>query len=136
MEDIPLFTELRYDSGVYVHTSNHISVERDCRVYYEATGRKLGFDFYVTDFVSSSGNTDDPYDDPGLRVECLFNGVAMFDGIRHLYMGDKTTDNEGYLYYPSSMLIAKVFAALRVLEERFCNKDMLSEWDAAANPTN
>jgi hypothetical protein len=33
-------------------------------------------------------------------------GTAYFDGIRHLYYGDKNTDNFGYYYYANLQMIA------------------------------
>ena len=53
-------------------------------------------------------------------VECLFRGVAYFDSIRHLYVGDEQTDNAGYLYYPDLDKMVAALRMLRKLERKFC----------------
>lgn len=58
------------------------------------------------------------------ECEILFEGVAYFDGIRHLYIGNNLTDNKGYFYYPEVDVLIALLEVLRDLENEFCsNKD-------------
>jgi hypothetical protein len=105
--------------------------ELDCnaRLYYLPRKENNGFDFYVANFVSACGggesNRFEDYKE--LSVECLFEGVAYFDGVRHIYMGSEKTDNYGYIYYPCMKHFIKIMEILSILEHKYCNPDMLEE---------
>lgn len=106
----------------------HVTVEGDTRIYYELVkkGEKYGFNFYATVFHSSyADDGEDEYLSDGFKAECLFWGRVTWDGLRHLYMGDKQTDTENYLYYASTVLLSKVFLKLRELEEKYCDVTQL-----------
>jgi hypothetical protein len=102
-----------------------------------------GFDFAVTDYVSSSGASKPHYDLPDLEVEVIMHGVAFHDGLRHVYFGDQVTDSVGYLNYCDALELAAVFMALRECERKWCNsppdnlpwaypaKKLLEQWDKA-----
>ena len=99
------------------------------RIYYEVSinnnstpGTKLGFRFYALEVKCWSNDGDPEWTPTNTSVECLFHGVAYFDGVRHLYMGMKQTDNEGYLYYPNLDSYKEIFDELQVLEDKYCNK--------------
>ena len=75
-----------------------------------------GFYFYV---LSSISHIEEPFEQE-CEVSCLFSGIAYYDVIRHLYMGDGQTNNEGYLYYPNFKLIKEVFYQLEILQSEYC----------------
>lgn len=95
------------------------------RVYYkpkaldEDTGH--GFDFYVVETIGCmSAKEEDEWNPEYCLVECLFNGHANWEGMKHLYMGDEQTDNFGYLYYTEPLHLAAALRMLNVLEEKYC----------------
>lgn len=55
-------------------------------------------------------------------IECLFEGTAFFDGVRHLYMGDRNTPEEGYIYYPDLTAMMNIFKAMADLESSYCSE--------------
>lgn len=118
----PLVDIVFPDSKDKISEWSFIGVEptKDVRCYYaedqeSATGKVPGFRFYVVESTSSDGNG---FDDPTVTVECLFYGIAGFDGIRHLYMGDKGTENLSYLNYPNVVELASALTVLRSLETK------------------
>jgi len=102
-----------------------IKVDDDLYLYYdtfEKTEKKAkkvrnGFNFYCinANMWDSKGKI--------IGCECLFNGTAYFDGIRHLYFGDKQTDNYGYLYYADLDYLIKALKKLEELEETYSRPD-------------
>jgi len=97
----------------------------EVRIYYSPDEEKgLGFKFYAASKVSYTVNEhtqQDEWHKEYCTVECLFCGMALFDGVRHLYYGAEQTENYGYHYYPNLNVIAKALLALRELEKEFCN---------------
>lgn len=94
------------------------------RIYYKIRdNKKTGFDFYI---VANCGYEEcietkkDVWSPNYCYVECIYWGTAYFDGIRHLYMGDKFTDNERYFYYPNLDDNIDVIKELRKLELKYC----------------
>ena len=77
-----------------------------------------GFYFYCINRTSSINDEWDGSTDSG---ECMFQGIAYFDGIRHMYYGAAQTDNFGYHFYPTLNTIIKALQTLRVLEEKYCD---------------
>lgn len=62
------------------------------------------------------------YDKEEYLVEPLFSGVAYFDGIRHLFLGDQNQyDNFGYLNYPKVQNLINILSALKDLEKKYCS---------------
>ena len=102
------------------------------RIYYNPYSDKepQGFDFYVVEFVSVNvggdyTKFDTHYGNPSLIVQCMFQGIVYWDGLRHLNMGDEQTDNDNYLYYANTMTISKIFKELRNLELKYCDVEQL-----------
>ncbi|HYH14642.1 MAG TPA: hypothetical protein VD794_05465 [Flavisolibacter sp.] len=94
------------------------------RVYYKEDAEKgLGFLFYA---VENTGYTIVPETENNIwhptyaSVQCLYNGIAYFDGIRHLYMGDELTNNYGYHYYADLDMNIATLKVIRELEIKFC----------------
>ncbi len=90
------------------------------RVYYKS--KELGFNFYVLESIGYINNGNPEWSIDNTYIEVIFSGIAYFDGIRHLYTGDKQTDNYGYLYYPRLEAYKETFDVLSELEEKYCNK--------------
>ena len=97
----------------------NIVLNGDMRLFYQRLDEeRSGFYFYCIERTSYGldewgGETDTGH--------CVFNGIAYFDGIRHLYYGDAQTDNFGYHYYPSLENLIVALAALRDLEKAYCD---------------
>lgn len=70
-----------------------------------------GFEFFCLGWVS---------EDDEIYYAVLFRGSALFDGVRHLYMGDEYTDNYGYLYYPDLPELVVCLQALDKLQVEHC----------------
>ena len=96
----------------------------DVRIYYKPSEKKgLGFNFYAVEkngFVCNDHTKKNEWHKEYCMVECVFNGIAFFDGIRHLYYGDDETGNYGYHYYPDLETIADTIIGLRSLEKKYC----------------
>lgn len=91
------------------------------RLYYAVDGNKNGFMFYALQWVGNVASDDyTPWKPEETMVDCLYNGIAFFDGIRHLYMGDKQTGNYGYDYYATLEDHVLILAELRKLELKYC----------------
>lgn len=95
------------------------------RIYYKLTiytegEQNSGFRFYIVEITSQDANFENGWDDPSVSVECQYFGIAMYDGLRHFYMGDEATDSKGYLYYANLGDQIKLFQALRELELKYC----------------
>jgi hypothetical protein len=96
----------------------------DVRIYFKPNEKKgLGFNFYAVEKVGHECNAEtkkNEWHKDYCDVECLFRGVAYFDGIRHLYYGDEKTDNFGYHYYANLEMMSSAILVLRELEKKYC----------------
>lgn len=103
----------------FIEVQNH-----NVRVYYKPNEEiGLGFNFYAVENIG--GVCTPEYDKDNWNVDscfasCLFQGIAYFDGIRHLYMGDEATDNFGYHYYASLETNIETLKVIRELEKKYC----------------
>ena len=96
-------------------------VGRDVRLYYSPEKDGNGFEFQAVEWCacySDEGEWDNP------EVHNVVRGVAMYDGIRHIWVGE-----DGYLNYPNAKTIAAVFTRLRGLEVRLCSHPLEAETD-------
>ena len=103
----------------------YISLKEDTiRIYYkthEPIEEKLGFKYYIIEGIAkdyTNGVLDKDYS----SWNCLFNGIAYFDGVRHLHLGDVQTENEGYLYYPHLSDLILILQELKKLEQKYCRE--------------
>lgn len=122
MTDHPALSTLSI-RGTPLLECQRVDISPHLRVYYRPFDDGHGFDFFIAEFAGgytlpADGQSD--MDLPDTEVECLFHGVAYYDGLRHLYMGSEASDNVGYLYYANPVEMAKVFTALAELEARYC----------------
>ena len=131
MENFTKLNEISHerfpDEKIFKWDFVEIEKDSEVRIYYKTneTVNANGFYFYVIYRVSYECNkfTDkNNWDENFVSVNCLFHGVAYFDGVTHLHMGDKQTLNEGYLYYPNLKDIVNVFQKIQELENRFCSE--------------
>lgn len=99
------------------------------RLFYKPCPGGHGFKFVVLEVVSMS-QTDsdkscnrDPFSDSeeGVEIEIVIHGMAMFDGVRHLYYGHDESENYGYHYYPDVMEMVEILTAIASLEKTYCN---------------
>ena len=126
MENGKMLRELFYPGTIIrIIESKYVAIGCNARIYFHNLSAGSGFDFYITDFASCDSHFDDHYSCPDVRVECLFHGTCYYDGLRHLYMGHKETDNENYLYCLNTVILAEVFKKLNELELKLCNKSMI-----------
>ena len=121
---IDVFLRDVFIDGIQICELDYVQVCESARLYYmpsDTIGN--GFRFYAVERVGSLINNDtdtEAWNKDSTLVDCIVNGVAYFDGVRHLYYGDEKTDNYGYHYYPNLSMICKTIVELRVLEQTFC----------------
>lgn len=123
-----LLKELTFpNTKLLVKDFNHVDVGTNIRIYYkldkdwdDRDTKRSGFDFYAVHFCSCEYGVDDIFEGEFTEVECIFHGVVYWDGLRHLYMGDKITENENYLYYYKFSELKDLFAKLEELENKYC----------------
>jgi len=124
--------------GIYLRDVKHESQGLVCdwvyvdvpdtwiRLYYkphESEDMGSGFDFYAAERVSIEINKEtetNEWHKDYCMVECFFEGVAYFDGIRHLFYGSEKTGNEGYHYYANIESTIEALKRLRELELKYC----------------
>ena len=98
----------------------------EVRIYYKPDKEKgLGFNFYAVEKTGQICNKEtekDEWHKGYCMVECVFQGISYFDGVRHLYYGDEKTENFGYHYYADLEMIAKALLVLRELEKKYCKE--------------
>jgi len=94
------------------------------RVYYKPNEEiGLGFDFYAVENIGGYCTDEykkDKWSINSCFIQCLFTGIARFDGIRHLYMGDDVTNNFGYHYYANIEGNIETLRVIRELEKKYC----------------
>ncbi len=78
-----------------------------------------GFNFVSLEIIGY--HSDELLLFPENYVEILYWGSAYFDGVRHLYFGDKETENYGYTYYPSLKDHIKILKIIHELEATYCS---------------
>lgn len=94
--------------------------------------QRVGFDFMAFEWCGCPGeclDKEDPnntYWGPETEVEYFANGEAYFDGVRHLWFGHESTNNEGYHYYPHLDSLKRLAEWLAKMEEEHC-------WNAPRN---
>ena len=100
-------------------------IDTNFRIYYKLSEMDgCGFNFVI---LSNDGcmcvdeTKVDSWHPNYTFVSVLFEGIAYFDGIRHLYMGSNQTDNYGYENYPNICSMAKALEELKKLELKYCN---------------
>jgi hypothetical protein len=96
----------------YVEVNNNFRIFYTPRIFEGTT--KAGFDAEIIEAISWTGDVtwDDVYEFQNVGV-----AIAMFDGIRHLNIGE---DGEGYIYYPNFNHWREVLTALEDLQSKFC----------------
>jgi hypothetical protein len=107
------------DSKIVGKNYHKVKVDnQDVRIYYRPNVEDgNGFEFYAVEIL---GRYLDTTDDGEYFVQCLYKGIAYFDGIRHLYMGDEATENYGYNYYANLELHIEILKVLKDLEIEYC----------------
>lgn len=101
-----------------LRTWSIIDLSETARLYYSPNENNNGFQF--ASIVKQLHHENEEWNDE-TEVEVLIQGVAYFDGVRHLWLGSEQTDNVGYFYYPNLEDCAKVFQALSELETKHCS---------------
>jgi len=125
MEDQTLLKDIKHEQHPNDPVYKWEFVQKDdIRVFFKLREEDVdGFFFFV---LSSEGHVcneqteKDEWHQDYCFVECLFQGYGVFDGIRHLYAGDKQTDNYGYFYYPDTRQLITALKILEELEDKFC----------------
>lgn len=106
---------------------NYMAAGDTTRLYYSVRTydgtkeEKVGFDFIALDCVGYPCGGKNEYNfSPESKIEVVVEGIALFDGVRHLYYGNEKTNNYGYHYYPNLLKVIKVLIELKKLEETYC----------------
>lgn len=133
MQEYPLLKDILEDvilagvnDGLY-----YINLSNDVRMYYSPNTDFNGFDFWVLSGTSEAVGDDHvpgkwSWNPDKIQVEMIFHGVAYFDGIRHLYMGDPSNEDEGYIYYPDMKELSQLMIVLNDLQYIYCNPTQLN----------
>lgn len=78
-----------------------------------------GFYFIVINWAGN--NTHEPMWGENTCSEILYTGVALFDGIRHVWLGHEKNGVDAYFNYPNSKQQADIWMNLHKLEKQFCS---------------
>jgi|SRR5882757_6414650 len=89
------------------------------RLYYKLVDSNTS-GFFFCDVEMTSCISHEEFNPESTEVEVLYEGIAYFDGIRHLYMGSEQTDNYGYVYYTHLDTHIQVLTKLKELEIKYC----------------
>jgi hypothetical protein len=121
MEELNLL-KIKDENDDQVINFDFIELTDYVRIYYKERNENNGFDFYCIDIIKS---TDNNFKWTDKETECiiLFQGTALFDGVRHLYFSvNKEEDFNGYLYYPNLNILIKALEELKKLEIKYCEE--------------
>lgn len=107
--------ELRFPNKKLVHESNDkMHIDDETRLYYSLNDPGNGFDFCCV--TSMDGEMDECE-----FVEVLFSGIALFDGIRHVYFGENiVAEANGYFNHLNIDLFISALETLQELENTYC----------------
>lgn len=107
-----------------IETWDYINVTDLRRIYFNPYSKKrTGFEFVVLELASSS-EYEDHWKDPDANVQIMFHGLAYREGLRHLFVGHDQI-RHGYLFYPGSKAIIKLFIIVSALELELCDRELL-----------
>lgn len=53
-------------------------------------------------------------------LEISFNGIAYFDGVRHMWLGTEQNEIFGYINYPNIKDLIEILQEIKKLEILFC----------------
>ncbi len=123
-EEYPLLKTYKItDCNILLTDCDYIPIQDDtARLYFKPSlsGVGYGFDFCAVSPICTG--IDEYWDLEEVNIQVLYRGVAMFDGLRHLYMGCEGTDNYGYLYYHDLDESIEIFQALNRLIKQYCKE--------------
>tara|TARA_R100000655_G_scaffold101080_1_gene145916 strand:- start:109 stop:441 length:333 start_codon:yes stop_codon:yes gene_type:complete len=86
----------------------------DVKLFYKPNELAGGFEFKVLEFKEQVVGEDEKY-------ERIVDGIAFFDGLRHVNFGCDIVQ-DGYLNYPDPNLLVLVFQTLANLELEYCTQ--------------
>lgn len=106
-----IYKEVVYEGYKYIEINDYMRIYYDP---YEPNGR-LGFEFWVLESNGYIGVAD--------WFNCIFSGIANFEGIRHMHLGYEISESveNGYIYCPDVKELAEILLKLRELEEKYCD---------------
>lgn len=100
---------------------DHLDVADWIRVYYKVDDEeaRTGFVAVIVEMTRGCGGGSDAdiWVHPDSDVQSMGHVVAMFDGIRHLYLGE---GGKGYIHYPDLPKWTAVLAALADIQQKHC----------------
>jgi len=107
------------DWGVEGWECTEFETSRTCdvKLYYQKHDKCNGFQFKLLEF-------SEQVEDEPAKYERIFDGIAYYDGLRHVSCGSDV-DEDGYLHYPDPNLMVLVFQVLAELEKMYCQEDQL-----------
>lgn len=97
------------------------SCQIDGFLHRKGCEEKHGFDFAAVEWISSNAEHNDIWAND-TEVSFLFNGIAMFDGVRHMYLGCDQNEVFGYVNYPNLEILIDILKEIRKLEIEFCRE--------------
>lgn len=113
-------------NGIPLTSLYYINVSPTIIMYYSPNSfyseEVSGCEFSAVEWTGSSSTDEGYFMDSNTMVQILCTGSIYWDGLRHLYFGDKQTDNVGYLFCTDPNDIIIIMKALLKLEKRYCPK--------------
>lgn len=111
--------DAKFEDGELVTEWPYIEY-RDLFVFYKVDDYAEGSGFKFMSLQIIGQVCDKPLLHPENNVEILYWGYAMFDGIRHLYLGHDKTENYGYINYPFIKNHIELLKTISKLEDIYC----------------
>ena len=90
----------RFEKDNLIHKWEFIE-NGNVRLYHEPNS--TGFNFYAALYEEQElvPGEEENWHPKYTTIDCMFEGTALFDGVRHIYFGAEQTNNgEGYFNYP------------------------------------
>lgn len=124
---IPLITF--GERKLHVADCEHVDIGA-LRLYFKPLDDADGFDFALLEWVSSPAGAD-PWGDESTAC-IMLHGLALFDGVRHMWWTPDNGCADGYVNYPDLIGLARAMRELAALELRFCS---MSDSHDVSNPS-
>jgi hypothetical protein len=90
------------------------------RLYVHKRPKESNFYAEAVEFYSCTGESENKWDCPELKVIPLFNVTACFDGVKHLEFNREDPDTPGYIYYPDMDSLIELMIKVKEIEREIC----------------
>lgn len=128
MDEFKLLKDIKSENGEEIHKWENIEIDYTYKLFYKLidADEEQGFDFYVFEWCSQYDNNNpkilDQFDIEYTKGVCFMEGLALWDGLRHLYFGREEDKNQGYFYHTSASTVTKVMEEIKKLVIKYCRE--------------